>query len=56
MKKKENKEIHYGHGGHTLAAISGWHSLLALRSHGKISKEQFDRRSKKLKREALKTK
>ncbi len=51
QKKKEHK-----HGGNTLAAIPGWHSLLALRSHGKITKEQFDRRSKKLKREAQKDK
>lgn len=50
--KKQKKDPHYQNGGNALAAIPGWHSLLALRAHGKIDKEEFDRRAKILKRKA----
>lgn len=33
-------------GGNALASIDGYHSLLGLRSHNKISKSEFARRSR----------
>lgn len=52
--KTIKKDAHYQNGGLALAAIPGYHSLLALRSHGKITPEQFERKVKKLKREYVK--
>ena len=35
------KIVKAGSGGAILAKVSGWHSLIARRSHGTISKKQY---------------
>ena len=42
------KKKQYANGGIALASVKGYHSLLSQRAHGKISRKEFDRRSKVL--------